>query len=164
MLHARHCFDRLALTLPPRPATHLTFIHSYNARSAPCLLNLPPAKHCGNFILAKVWQHWLEELCCETGCYTRCCVMPSIATVHYWQFGRKSWKAHKELLTRFASLFHPDSQIEIKRGLNDVYISICICSCVREFVVLFCSFYVYCRQKSNPSYDFIVLKSRDGSE
>jgi hypothetical protein len=90
--------------------------------------------------------------------------MPSIATVHYWQFGRKSWKAHKELLTRFASLFHPDSQIEIKRGLNDVYISICICSCVREFVVLFCSFYVYCRQKSNPSYDFIVLKSRDGSE
>ena len=46
---SRHATPRHA-----QPATHLTFIHSYNARSAPCPMNLPApqAKHCGNFMPA----------------------------------------------------------------------------------------------------------------
>jgi hypothetical protein len=42
MLHARHCFDRLALTLPPRPASHSPDLHPLLQRAVSALPLEPP--------------------------------------------------------------------------------------------------------------------------
>lgn len=42
MLHARHCFDRLALTLPPRPASHSPDLHPLLQRAVSALPVEPP--------------------------------------------------------------------------------------------------------------------------
>jgi len=45
MLHARHCFNRLALTLPPRPASHSPDLHPLLQRAVSALpVEPPPSK------------------------------------------------------------------------------------------------------------------------
>ena len=66
------------------PATHLTFIHSYNARSAPCLLNLPQQN-----IAVISYLHIVAALTGAVLLGNRPLSKP-LAGAEYWRFGRHS--------------------------------------------------------------------------